>query len=181
MTDQPDSLHRLGMKRWVVSGLGIGYMPIASGTFGSGIAIALALACWGGVYIAGKQFAWLDPIWLILTALASVACVRWGPWAVEYYAKRSRKLGDPGVVVIDEFAGQWLSLVALPMPTLGRTLMVLACQFFFFRLFDVIKPPPARQFERLPMGWGILCDDLAAGVYANIIGQIIFRVIWPLA
>ena len=56
------------------------------------------------------------------------------------------------------------------------TLAVLAVQFFFFRLFDVIKPPPGRQLEKLHGGWGILLDDIAAGIYANIVGQIIFRV-----
>jgi phosphatidylglycerophosphatase A len=58
---------------------------------------------------------------------------------------------------------------------LRHTAAVLAVQFFLFRLFDVVKPPPARQLERLPAGWGILLDDLAAGIYANIVGQVVFR------
>ncbi len=179
MNEPQTSTSSPGIRRWMMSGLGSGYAPVASGTFGSGVALVIALACWGGAYLAG-QLAWLDFIWLLLVFLASAGCVRWGEWAVEYYANRSRKPGDPGMVVIDEFAGQWLSLVAIPMQNFDRAMLVLACQFFLFRLFDVIKPPPARQLERLPLGWGILCDDLAAAVYANIVGQIIFRVIWPI-
>ena len=101
----------------------------------------------------------------------------WGPWAIRQFTASAKKQDDPGRVVLDEIAGQWLALVALPMPTLGRACAVLAVQFFLFRLFDVIKPPPARQFEKLPAGWGILLDDLAAALYANVIGQVIFRVV----
>ncbi len=57
---------------------------------------------------------------------------------------------------------------------------VLVGQFLLFRVFDVVKPPPARQAEALPAGWGILTDDLIAGVYANLVGQVIWRVT-PLA
>jgi len=52
---------------------------------------------------------------------------------------------------------------------------VLLAGFLAFRIFDITKPPPARQLERLPAGWGILLDDLAAAVYANLLCQIIFR------
>ncbi len=165
----------LGIRRWLVSGLGLGYAPIASGTFGSALACAVALGVWGAFKLAGGNLAALDAVWLGLTLAASVLCVRWGPWAIEYYAGRSRKAGDPGVVVIDELAGQWLALVAIPMPTLTSALVVLAVQFLLFRFFDITKPPPARRCERLPMGWGILCDDLVAGLFANIVGQIVFR------
>jgi phosphatidylglycerophosphatase A len=98
--------------------------------------------------------------WVVLALLASVGCVAWGPWAVEYFAGRCRKAGDPGQVVLDEWAGQWVALIAVPMPTLGRTLAVLAVQFVLFRLFDVIKPPPGRRLEKMPGGWGVLLDDL---------------------
>lgn len=165
---------RIGVACLVMSGLGSGYMPFASGTWGSLAAAALGFACWAGLH-AGGATRLLDPILLVLTVLASAGCVRWGDWAIDYYAARSRKAGDPGVVVIDEFAGQWVSLLLIPMPTLQRALIVFAVQFFLFRLFDVLKPPPARQLERLHGGWGILCDDLAAGVYANVVGQLLLR------
>lgn len=169
------SLNRLGVKRWIVSGFGMGYMPVASGTFGSAAAMGLSLAAWGAVYLAGASLGLLDGIWLLGALVASFLCVRWAPWAIAYYAARSRKAGDPGVVVLDEFAGQWVALLFMPLGGLHRTLLIFAVQFFLFRIFDVLKPPPARQFERLPAGWGILCDDLAAGAYANLIGQVLFR------
>ncbi len=163
------------MRKWAVTGLGLGLAPVAPGTFGSGGAILAAAALWAIAHTTGSDPAVLNAAWVILTILAGAGCVAWGPWAIEYFASRSRKPGDPGPVVIDELAGQWVSLVALPMGDLRQTLAVLALQFFLFRLFDVVKPPPARQLERLPAGWGILLDDLAAGIYANIVGQIVFR------
>ncbi len=160
-----------------MTGLGSGYAPVASGTFGSAVAVAIALAAWAGVTATGGHPRCLDGTWLVLTLLASVGCVVWGPWAVEQFSRSARKQGDPGQVVLDEWAGQWLALVALPMATLTQALSVLAVQFFLFRLFDVLKPPPARRFEKLPAGWGIVTDDLVAGLYANLIGQVIFRLL----
>jgi phosphatidylglycerophosphatase A len=84
------------------------------------------------------------------------------------------------MVVLDEFAGQWIALIALPMMNWQQAFAVCAAQFFLFRLFDILKPPPASWLERLPAGWGIVADDLAAGIYANIIGQLIFRWLWVL-
>jgi phosphatidylglycerophosphatase A len=164
------------MKRLVMSGFGLGYAPFASGTFGSAGAIAIGLAVWALFAPFGNG--WLNVAWILLTLAASVGCVWGGRWCVDYYAGRCRKEGDPGQVVIDEFAGQWIALVGLPFAgrdRFGAVLAIFAVQFFLFRLFDVIKPPPARQLERFGDGWGILLDDLAAGVYANVIGQIIFR------
>ena len=166
------------MRRLWMTGLGLGYAPVASGTFGSAGACAIALLAW--LLLAGTG-AWpggLDACWIVLAVLAGAGCAAWGQWAIEYFAGRCRKEGDPGQVVLDEWAGQWVALVAIPMPTLGRAVAVLAVQFFLFRLFDVIKPPPARRLEKLHGGWGILLDDVAAGVYANVIGQVIFRWLW---
>ena len=172
------------MKRLVMTGLGLGYAPVASGTFGSAGAIVIALPVWALLVTAGPG--WLDAAWVLMTLAASIGCVWGGDWACTYYSGRCRKEGDPGQVVIDEFAGQWLSLVALPFPgheRFGMVLVMFATQFFLFRLFDVLKPPPGRRLEKLHGGWGILLDDLAAGVYANVIGQIVFRVVvsnqWP--
>ena len=169
------------MRRWWMTGLGLGYAPVAPGTFGSAGAAAIAL----GVFTLTSQVAGCSCVlvqgacWVVLALLASAGCVAWGPWAVEYFAGRCPKAGDPGQVVLDEWAGQWVALIAMPMPTFGRTLTVLAVQCVLFRLFDVLKPPPGRRLEKLPGGWGILLDDLAAGVYANLVGQVVFRWIMP--
>lgn len=78
----------------------------------------------------------------------------------------ARRLGrkDPGLVVVDEVAGMWVSLLGVPF-----TPWTAAAGFFLFRAMDVFKPWPARQLEALPGGWGIVCDDLMAGIYANLL------------
>jgi phosphatidylglycerophosphatase A len=75
---------------------------------------------------------------------------------------------DPQFVVADEVAGQWIALIAAP----GRWEYALI-GLIFFRAFDIWKPPPIRRIESLPKGWGIMLDDVAAGVYALICVQII--------
>ncbi|MFZ5786292.1 MAG: phosphatidylglycerophosphatase A, partial [Acidobacteriota bacterium] len=81
-----------------------------------------------------------------------------------------RAQSDPGPVVIDEVAGQWLALALLvaaqPRPL---SLGLVAGSFLLFRLFDVVKPWPIGRLERLPGGWGILADDLAAGLAAGLV------------
>lgn len=164
--------------RWFMTGFGLGYAPVASGTFGSAGAIVIAALAWGGLRLAGVQGPYAVHLVLaVLTLLATWGCIHWGPWAVAHFGSRARKQTDPGAVVLDEFAGQWLALLGLAIPDLRSAIVIMAVQFFLFRLFDVVKPPPARQLERLPFGWGILFDDLAAGVYANLAGQILFRLV----
>lgn len=167
------------MKKLVMTGFGLGYARFASGTFGSLGACAIGLVAWA-LLIPGGHVRLLDATWILLTLAASAGCVWGGKWAGEYYAGRSRKPGDPGQVVVDEFAGQWLAMIAMPLPgydRLGMVIFIFFVQFVLFRIFDVIKLWPANRLERLSHGWGILMDDLAAGVYANVIGQVIFRIV----
>ena len=166
------------IRRWLLTGFALGYAPAASGTFGSAGAVAIAAGVWAVVHVNGVDGVWLDVAWIVLALSASAGCVHWGPWAVQYLGPGAKKPGDPSAVVLDEFAGQWLALVALPMTTPTQAGAVLAVQFFLFRLFDVLKLPPCRRFEKLPHGWGIVTDDLAAAVYANLVGQIVFRAFW---
>lgn len=77
---------------------------------------------------------------------------------------------DPQIVVIDEVAGQIVALIAAPLS--WKTLLV---GFILFRMFDILKPPPVRQLEKLPEGTGIMVDDLAAGLYALIVMQLLLR------
>ena len=74
---------------------------------------------------------------------------------------RATGIEDPGFVVIDEVAGQWIALLGCPFD-----LRHAAIALVLFRLFDITKPFPARQLESLPGGWGIVFDDVAAGLYA---------------
>ncbi len=99
--------------------------------------------------------------------------VRLGGWAIARFGR-----SDPRPFVLDEFAGQWTALLALPVSYHaggGSVAWVAGVSFLLFRVFDVLKPPPARQAESLPAGWGILIDDLVAGLYANLVGQVLWR------
>jgi phosphatidylglycerophosphatase A len=75
---------------------------------------------------------------------------------------------DPGQVVIDEVAGQWIAVAVCPVEIRHALLA-----FGLFRLFDIVKPWPARQLERLHGGLGIMMDDVAAGIYALLVGLIV--------
>ena len=166
------------LRHWAMTGLGLGYGPVAPGTWGSGGAVVIAGGAWVVASRAGLPPLVLDVTWVVLAGLAFAGCVQWGPWAVTYFAGRARKPGDPGAVVLDEFAGQWLALVGIAMPNARRALAMFALQFILFRLFDVLKPPPARRMERLPAGWGIASDDVVAGIYANVVGQLLSRLVF---
>jgi phosphatidylglycerophosphatase A len=78
--------------------------------------------------------------------------------------ERESERPDPGHVVIDEVAGQWIALLFSRV-----NLSHLLAGFLLFRLFDIVKPWPARRLENLPGGWGIMLDDVAAGVYALLL------------
>jgi phosphatidylglycerophosphatase A len=103
---------------------------------------------------------------------ASAATVLLGPSAVEFFGRK-----DPGPMVLDEVAGICLTMLAQPLAQSSRIILLVILGFIFFRIFDVLKPPPCRQLERLAAGWGILMDDLMAAVYANIACQIFLRLL----
>jgi len=96
---------------------------------------------------------------LILAALLLIP----GIWAADVTAKLERR-EDPGLVVVDEVIGQWITLAGAS--TLSWKSWLFA--FAFFRILDIWKPPPARQFERLPGGVGIVADDVMAGLYGAL-------------
>ena len=137
---------------WIATCGGLGYFPVAPGTAGSalGVAIAAALA------MVSPRHPWLR-IWLIVAAAAMIAIgVRAATRAEAYFGKI-----DPSEVVIDEVAGQFVTLAGAP----DASWKWLAIGFLVFRLLDIVKPFPARRAERLPGGWGIMTDDLIAGAY----------------
>ena len=130
--------------------LGLGYAPVAPGTFGS---LGGLILVWIGWRLGGA--------WLVLFAALGVVAV--GMWAAGV-AEAHFGSRDPGAVVIDEVAGQMVSLLFLaPSPT------TLIAGFLLFRLFDIWKPYPVRRLENLPGVSGIMADDLLAGAYANIV------------
>lgn len=139
---------------WVALGLGSGLLRRAPGTAGSAVAVLLWLA-----FVQGGQPGL--PAQVLLLALAIVVCV----WAADWAARQLQRK-DPGCIVSDELAGQWLTLLALPALPLATAWPWWLAAFALFRLFDIVKPWPMRALERLPGGFGIVVDDLAAGCYA---------------
>jgi phosphatidylglycerophosphatase A len=83
---------------------------------------------------------------------------------------RASETKDPQFVVIDEVAGQLIALIAVPLA--WKTFLA---GFIFFRIFDILKPPPVRQLEKLPEGTGIVLDDVAAGFYALLVMQLLLH------
>lgn len=148
---------------WAISVGGLGLLRPASGTWGSLPPAVLAST----LLLFGAGTGWIALLMLALAAVASGICVAFGDRAVAHYGRP-----DPGQVVADEAAGQSIALLCLPLLDLSGTpwpwLIAPGACFVGFRIFDILKPPPADRLERLPAGWGILCDDLAAGAMAGV-------------
>lgn len=132
---------------------GVGFMRPAPGTWGS----AAGLLLW----LAAAHWLHPSPLHLALgTAIAAIIVLLVGIPASSIVA-REAATQDPQFVVLDEVAGQWVALIAA---TARPWEWLLA--FLLFRVFDILKPSPARQFDRMHSGFGIMMDDIAAGVYA---------------
>jgi phosphatidylglycerophosphatase A len=137
----------------VATGLGSGYSPFAPGTAGSAVGLALFWPMRGLSAVAQ------------LAAIALVSAL--GVAAAGWMARRAGQ-EDPGLVVIDEVAGMWVTLALLPV-----TPLLAGLGFLAFRVMDIFKPWPARDLEGLPGGWGIMADDLMAGIYANLLLRVL--------
>ena len=137
----------------IATWLGCGYSPVAPGTAGSAAALLMAvgLHAWLG---------WL-PFWFAIIAAALVAPGIWSAGVMARVVGRK----DPSIVVVDEVIGQWIVIAAAPVINWKSMLAA----FILFRLFDIWKPPPVRQLESLPGGWGIVADDIMAGVYGAVV------------
>jgi phosphatidylglycerophosphatase A len=132
---------------------GIGRLPLAPGTWAS--LAALPLGWW--LAMVGD--------WYALFVAAVIATIA-GIWACAAHA-RAAGLHDPSDCVIDELAGQWFALV--PLAATGRLgdPIALLLAFVLFRALDIVKPWPIARLERLPGGYGIMADDVAAGLIAS--------------
>ena len=139
-------------RAWIVTGFGLGRLPRAPGTWGTllGVAIFLVLPD------SPAYPYWLAGVFVLVSALNILLC----PFAERHFGKK-----DPGPFVIDEVAGYLVVVAGLSKPSLLAGVVA----FFLFRVFDVLKPPPARQFESLPAGWGIWLDDVMAGIYGWLV------------
>jgi len=142
-------------RRWIVSFGGAGLLPAMPGTFGSLAAAIVFYLLW---LAFGEATRWIV---LALILVIGAVAITLGRWAEDHF-----KAVDPHQFVLDEVVGQWLTLLFVPLST--HTLPSISAAFFLFRAFDVAKPFPIRRIERLPGGWGIVLDDVAAAVYAGI-------------
>jgi phosphatidylglycerophosphatase A len=163
MTPPPRSLWREAL----LTTLGMGHMRPAPGTWGSMPTAGLA----------GLLLLFSAPVWVYNAALAAVlllssaACVALGSWGEARFGRK-----DASEIVADETAGQCIPLfllapIAAPMTPEGflRLCVIVGAAFVLFRIFDILKPWPAYGLQRLPAGWGVLVDDLVAGLYAAIV------------
>jgi phosphatidylglycerophosphatase A len=139
---------------------GAGYSPVAPGTAGSAVGVV--------TFVALRQ---LSPV---LQVAATLTLFVLGVAAASRTATQVG-LEDPGIVVVDEVVGQWVSLLFLPF-----TFKTALVGFLLFRIMDIVKPWPARDFEALHGGLGIMADDLMAGIYANLLLRVVLLVV-PLA
>jgi phosphatidylglycerophosphatase A len=147
-----------GVARALATGLGAGYLPLAPGTWGSLVAVAMASAI--HYFLPGREAVLL---WLGFLFFTIVGII------VSGWVAQEENLTDPSIVVVDEMAGQFLTFLWIPLSPAA-----LLFGFLLFRIFDITKPFPARRSERLPGGYGIVCDDLVAGVYAGVSLYLVF-------
>jgi phosphatidylglycerophosphatase A len=144
---------RPGAAVWVAIVGGLGYVPIGPGSAGAAAGAVLVVAL-GWLPIATP---WVSALVATAAVVVFVAGVRAATEAELYFGRK-----DPGAVVVDEVVGQMIALVAAPRPGVEG----LVAAYLIFRAFDVIKPFPARRLEHLPGGWGIMLDDVAAGLWS---------------
>ena len=141
-------LRRLGV--FIATCAHVGYAPVAPGTFGSAVGLAV-------YYLLRRQAS----IAVELGAIALILVV--GLWSA---TEAEHHFGgiDPGPVVIDEVIGMLITLALHPVNVVGAII-----GFFIFRVLDVVKPWPARRLELLPGGFGVVLDDVMAGIYGNLL------------
>lgn len=133
------------------SGLYSGFSPVASGTVGS--AVGLVFYCIPGF----ERWYVLLPASLLVLALG----IKASDAMEKVYGH------DPGEVTIDEVLGMWVSLLFLP-----KTILVATLAFFIFRILDIVKPFPARRFDNLHGGSGVMLDDVVSAIYTNLLLQL---------
>ncbi|UCF63511.1 MAG: phosphatidylglycerophosphatase A [bacterium] len=136
----------------VATGLGVGFFPFAPGTAGSIFSLLL-------IYV----FTPVSPYIMLLLILLSFFVGVYSSTRVE-----KERGHDPSIVVIDEILGMGIGLLFLP-----RNLLLFIIAFILFRIFDIFKPPPINASQKFRAGWGIMMDDVVAGLYTLIIMQLL--------
>lgn len=134
---------------WFATAGYVGLAPVAPGTWGAAVGVCLLLL----VRLAAAP---------ALEALLLAVVLAGGVWSATL-AERRYGRRDPGAIVIDEVAGMLITLFWIPVTGIG-----LLAGFAAFRVFDIVKPFPVGAAERLPAGWGVMADDVMAGLYAYV-------------
>lgn len=152
------------LSKTIATFFGLGYIPVAPGTFGAlgGMVISLVIMSFH------TDSAWWNGVHLVMSAAAYFAGVMacrnlessWGH--------------DPSRVVIDEALGFWISILFLP-----QDWRILAAGFVLFRFFDILKPLGIRKVDKLQSHHAVMADDVIAGIYANIVLQVVVRIWGP--
>jgi phosphatidylglycerophosphatase A len=147
------------LARIIATGFGVGYFPLAPGTAGS---------------LMGVLLYWflpeISPLLLggIIVLLSFLGIYSATLIENEQIARLGIEKGhDAQIIVIDEIVGVLIALLFIP-----KTFFYTTLAFVFFRLFDILKPPFINQSQKLPGGWGIMMDDILAGIYSNVLLQI---------
>lgn len=141
---------------FIATGFGSGYSPIAPGTAGA----LLAMLIWWGYSLLFSYCISIPVLTFIVIVIFTFAGV-WSSSVVEKYWGK-----DPSRVVVDEMVGTWIALLAVPE---GAHWGYMLAAFVLFRFFDIVKPFGVRKMECLPSGFGIMADDILAGVYGFIV------------
>ena len=147
------------LSRLLATGLYSGYFPVAPGTVGSALALIPLL-----VFPSFKGF------FLLIISLFLFFV---GVWAATEVEKTEGR--DASLINIDEIVGMWLSVIFLPE---GLKWWWLIIAFFVFRAFDIIKPPPVNISQKIPRGWGVMIDDVLAGIYTNLFLRILLYIFY---
>ena len=143
---------------FLATGFWLGNIPFAPGTFGSLIGLPLCFV--------------LSETELTLAAIAAVLFIFFAAW-IAHAAEKIIRRKDPGCIVIDEVAGMLVTLIGLPFNPL-----TVAAGFIIFRILDILKPFPIRVLDkRLSGGVGVVADDVAAGIIANLLLRIIIYIL----
>jgi phosphatidylglycerophosphatase A len=141
------------------TGFGSGYFPVFPGTVGSAVGV--------GVFFLLRLISLSPVLFFVNTVTISILGV-WVSWKVEEYLEQK----DPRIIVIDEIAGQLVTLsLFFFVPASGYYIIA---GFVIFRIFDIFKPFPIRRLERIPYGWGVVFDDLMAGIYSLAVMIILY-------
>jgi phosphatidylglycerophosphatase A len=140
----------------IATGVFAGYFPVASGTFGTLVGVLIVWLC--------RDF----PLGANVALAVGVGAA--GIWAAGE-ANRIFGKADASYIVIDEIVGFMITMIGIPVTTYW-----LVWGFILFRIFDVVKPPPANYFdERVKSGWGVVMDDVVAGIYGNLLLHLMMR------